>query len=100
MLQQLGVKTIYAETMMSKDDKSDNVNNNDDDNNNKNSSSQRSERKRTTSIPYYDVEWTHDCTALVIGSEGNGLSTDLRWSLMASDDGDVPGCSIWNNMRG
>jgi RNA methyltransferase, TrmH family len=109
ILEQLGVKTIYAATMMSQDDESDSINNNnndddddDDDDDNNNSSSHRGENTRSTSIPYYDVDWTQDCTALVIGSEGNGLSTELRRSLIQSDDdGDVAGRSVMlkNNIR-
>jgi RNA methyltransferase, TrmH family len=77
ILQELGVKTVYAATMM-EDDESDNVNDTD-------RSSPHGESQQPQSIPYYDVDWTQDCTALVIGSEGNGLSTDLRRLLMARD---------------
>jgi TrmH family RNA methyltransferase len=48
----LGVETIYAATM--------------------------EECGAQTSIPHYDVDWTATPSALVIGSEGNGLSDAVR----------------------
>ncbi|KAG7344823.1 tRNA/rRNA methyltransferase SpoU [Nitzschia inconspicua] len=36
------------------------------------------------SVPYYNVDWTVGCCALVIGSEGNGLSADVRDALKSS----------------
>lgn len=38
------------------------------------------------SIPHYDVEWTASPSALIIGSEGNGLSNDVRKAL---EDGTI-----------
>jgi TrmH family RNA methyltransferase len=37
---------------------------------------------------HYQVDWTSEPTALIIGSEGNGLSEDVRRALALQDDKD------------
>eukprot|EP00534_Pseudo-nitzschia_fraudulenta_P000943 CAMPEP_0201136880 /NCGR_PEP_ID=MMETSP0850-20130426/55120_1 /ASSEMBLY_ACC=CAM_ASM_000622 /TAXON_ID=183588 /ORGANISM="Pseudo-nitzschia fraudulenta, Strain WWA7" /LENGTH=367 /DNA_ID=CAMNT_0047408207 /DNA_START=428 /DNA_END=1531 /DNA_ORIENTATION=- len=41
------------------------------------------------SIPYFDVDWTDGPSALVIGSEGNGLSPVVRDDLVARTKGSI-----------
>ena len=61
MLKSKGVQTVYAATMIENDDNDDDAPN--------------------SSVSYYDVNWTDGPSALVIGSEGNGLSTTVREDL-------------------
>lgn len=60
-----GVERVYAATMIEE---------NNDENNDSGPSA---------SLPYFDVDWTHGPSALVIGSEGNGLSPVVRRDLVA-----------------
>ena len=39
----------------------------------------------TASVPHYDVSWTARPSAVIIGSEGEGLSDDVRRSVLAGD---------------
>jgi len=63
-LKSKGVQTVYAATMIEDDD--------DDDD----------EHASPSSVPYYDVNWKEGPSALVIGSEGNGISSEIRTDLM------------------
>eukprot|EP00533_Pseudo-nitzschia_delicatissima_P008742 CAMPEP_0116098940 /NCGR_PEP_ID=MMETSP0327-20121206/11501_1 /TAXON_ID=44447 /ORGANISM="Pseudo-nitzschia delicatissima, Strain B596" /LENGTH=370 /DNA_ID=CAMNT_0003590781 /DNA_START=167 /DNA_END=1279 /DNA_ORIENTATION=+ len=61
LLQEKGnVKQIYAATMIEEDN----------------------EEKAAPSLSYFDVDWTRGPSALVIGSEGNGLSPVVRRDLL------------------
>mmetsp|Transcript_24323 Transcript_24323/g.27223 ORF Transcript_24323/g.27223 Transcript_24323/m.27223 type:complete len:375 (+) Transcript_24323:356-1480(+) len=40
------------------------------------------EHASPSSVPYYDVNWKEGPSALVIGSEGNGISSEIRTDLM------------------
>ena len=51
----------------------------DDDDGNENSSDIRS-------VPHFDIDWLQEPTAIIIGSEGNGLSWDIRNQLMDNDN--------------
>jgi TrmH family RNA methyltransferase len=76
MLKSKGVQMVYAATMIEND-------NNDDGD------------APNSSVSYYDVNWTDGPSALVIGSEGNGLSTMVRQDLirkkktMAGEENDI-----------
>lgn len=59
-----GVQSVYAATMIENED-------GDDENAGPNAS-----------LPYFDVDWTEGPSALVIGSEGNGLSSTVRQDLI------------------
>lgn len=63
MTQEWNVKQIYAATMIEDDDDS-------------------PDGSQSKSRPHYDVDWLAQPSALVIGSEGNGLSTDVRQALV------------------
>lgn len=71
-LQQLKVQTIYAATMIDNDPLEENDRGS-------------HEKDESPSIPYFQVDWTENSTALIIGSEGNGLSSDVRSALVTSD---------------
>ena len=60
-----GVERVYAATMIKEED---------DDNN---------DSVPCASLPYFNVDWTLGPSALVIGSEGNGLSPIVRRDLVA-----------------
>jgi TrmH family RNA methyltransferase len=60
-----GVERVYAATMIEDEEGSDD------------------ETSPSASIPYFDVDWTSGPSALVIGSEGNGLSPIVRKDLVA-----------------
>ena len=62
MTKEWNVKRIYAATMM--DDDADNS------------------KTKKVSQPYYKIDWLEHTSALVIGSEGNGLSQAVRNALM------------------
>jgi TrmH family RNA methyltransferase len=70
-LQAKNVRHIYAATMIDEDD---NDNDDTDDDN----------PRGATSIPYFDVNFTEQASSLIIGSEGNGLSTEIRQQLLTS----------------
>ena len=64
LLQNRGVKTVYAATMMDEND-----------------SAQASQ-------PHFKIDWLEHPSALVIGSEGNGLSLEIRRGLgLEQNDG-------------
>ena len=75
----LGVKKIYAATMIDGDDDED--------------AQGRDGLTSKSSIPYYDIDWTIESSALIIGSEGNGLGLDVRDALFSvkyeDDNADV-----------
>lgn len=60
-----GVERVYAATMIEEEDDKNN------------------DSVPCASLPYFDVDWTHGPLALVIGSEGNGLSPLVRRDLVA-----------------
>ena len=60
-----GVERVYAATMIEEED------------------GEKNESAPYASLPYFDVDWTHGPSALVIGSEGNGLSPIVRRDLVA-----------------
>ena len=60
-----GVDSIYAATMIEEDDDED---------------------APSASLPYFEVDWTRGPSALVIGSEGNGLSEVVRQALVSSKE--------------
>jgi tRNA G18 (ribose-2'-O)-methylase SpoU len=62
MTKEWNAKRIYAATMIEGGDSTDDSQN--------------------TSHPHYDIDWLARPTALVIGSEGNGLSVDVRKALV------------------
>jgi len=78
-----GVKRVYAATMIEEND-------------------ERNETAPSASLPYFDVDWTRCPSALVIGSEGNGLSPVVRRDLVArknrrsddDDNNDADGCDV------
>ena len=70
-LQQWGYRRIYASTMLGDDG--------DDD-----AQCQLPDNTIPVSYAHYDVDWTREPTALVIGSEGSGLSADVRRDLLES----------------
>jgi TrmH family RNA methyltransferase len=61
-----GVERVYAATMIEEDDES-----------------EHDETAPSASLPYFDIDWTRGPSALVIGSEGNGLSPVVRRDLVA-----------------
>ena len=64
LLQEKGnVQQIYAATMIEEDN----------------------EEKAAPSVSYFDVDWTRGPSALVIGSEGNGLSPVVRRDLLQNE---------------
>jgi len=65
-LKSKGVQTVYAATMI------ENYDDDDDDD----------EHATPSSVPYYDVNWKEGPSALVIGSEGSGISSEIRTDLM------------------
>jgi len=69
-----GVQKVYAATMIEASD------NDDEDGTNKNNPK--------ASVPYFEVDWTEGPSALVIGSEGNGLSPTVRLDLSMQKSGD------------
>ena len=70
-LQTKNVRQIYAATMI-------------DDDNEGNDTDGDNHRKAAASVPYFDVDFTEQASALIIGSEGNGLSTEIRQLLLTS----------------
>ena len=58
-----GVKSVFAATMIEEDE--------------------TNEDAPSASLPYFEVDWTKGASALVIGSEGNGLSEIVRQDLVA-----------------
>lgn len=68
LLQRNGVRSIYLATMFEEDD--DNEYNND------------RLKGEYSSVQYFHVDWLLESCALVIGSEGNGLSPSVRQALM------------------
>ena len=70
LAKEAGIETVYAATMIEES--------NDD-------------QAPSASLPYYEVDWTRGPSALVIGSEGNGLSEVVRNDLLGknNDDRDV-----------
>jgi len=64
LTQELGVQHIWAATMMEGDD---------------DKSSAKGSSKAST--PHYQVDWCQSPTALIIGSEGSGLSESIRHAL-------------------
>ena len=81
---QLGVKTIYAATM---------IDGGDDDEDDEDTQGSEKTTSKSNSIPYYDIDWTIESSALIIGSEGNGLGLDVRDALLGGkyegDNADV-----------
>ena len=65
-----GVQSVYAATMIDENDEDGNGDDNDEN------------AAPNASIPYFDVDWTKGPSALVIGSEGNGLSAPVRQDLI------------------
>eukprot|EP00536_Pseudo-nitzschia_multiseries_P003254 jgi/Psemu1/301841/fgenesh1_kg.48_\ len=61
-----GVKQVYAATMIEPSDVDVDVDDN----------------PKAHSVPYFEVDWTEGASALVIGSEGNGLSPTIRQDLL------------------
>jgi TrmH family RNA methyltransferase len=59
-----GVERVYAATMIEDE-------------------SEHDETAPSASLPYFDIDWTRGPSALVIGSEGNGLSPVVRRDLVA-----------------
>lgn len=76
-LRDVGVQTIYAATMMDGDDE---LETKQYDKHNK--STPTTALAHSASIPYFDVDWTKESSALIIGSEGNGLSAEVRAALL------------------
>mmetsp|Transcript_15820 Transcript_15820/g.36453 ORF Transcript_15820/g.36453 Transcript_15820/m.36453 type:complete len:380 (-) Transcript_15820:385-1524(-) len=64
-----GVKKLYAATMIEPNDGDA-------------SGDSGSNGNPKASIPYFEVNWTEGASALVIGSEGNGLSPTIRQDLL------------------
>jgi len=60
-----GVERVYAATMIEEDE------------------GEHDETAPSASLPYFDIDWTRGPSALVIGSEGNGLSPVVRRDLVA-----------------
>ncbi len=61
-----GVQNVYAATMIEEDE--------------------TNEDAPSASLPYFEVDWTKGPSALVIGSEGNGLSDIVRQDLVAKSE--------------
>ncbi len=67
ILQRNGVRNIYVATMMEYDDRENNYGNT---------------KGEHGSAPCFHVDWLLESSALVIGSEGNGLSPSVRQALI------------------
>ena len=76
-MNQRGVENVWAATMMTSDQ---------DDNNKNDNTSRACTSVVRPSLPHYDVDWCKGPAALVIGSEGSGLSLEIRDSLQHASE--------------
>ncbi|KAL3925042.1 MAG: hypothetical protein SGILL_000664 [Bacillariaceae sp.] len=77
-LNELGVRSVYAATMIEEENG---------DGNYGNEALSNNAASPKSSVPYYQVDWVNENAALVVGSEGNGLSEQVRRALMVDVDG-------------
>lgn len=80
-LHQWNVHHVYAATMIEAEEENDNKQYHNDDVDDGPYTSTSS----ASSIPHFDVDWLAHPTALIIGSEGNGLSQAVRQSLQQQE---------------